>query len=184
MKFWYSIFALNGHMRKNRPFVLQFVIVGGFLTFLYIFFALTTSVYRDYKLEINIQKFEDEINRLAGMAHQKPKDVAYFQSNEYKDKYAKENLNLLNPGEKLIIIPQEDRIVKSEAIVIDRLDYSSVLELPNRNQWWEYFFGQTLSIRAPKTPSTQGEGAITPEERMRDATDKTTDEEASIESEG
>ena len=133
-------------MNKGKSFILQLVIVGGFLVFLYIFFALATSIYRDYKLEVNIQQFEDEINRLAEMAKQKPKDIEYYQSEEYKDKYAKENLNLLNPGERLIIIPQEEKIVKSEA-VMDRFNYSPhVLELPHRNQWWEYFFGHTLSI--------------------------------------
>jgi len=141
-------------MNKGRPFVLQFVIVGGFLIFLYIFFALATSIYRDYKLEVNIQQFEDEINRLAQLADQKPKDVEYYQSEEYKDKYAKENLNLLNPGEKLIIIPREDKVVKLEEIIIDRFNYSDVLELPNRNQWWEYFFGHTLSVQAPKEDKT------------------------------
>ena len=24
---------------------------------------------------------------------------------------------------------------------------SYVLELPNKNQWWDYFFGRTLSVR-------------------------------------
>lgn len=141
-------------MNKSKPFVLQLVIVGGFLIFLYIFFALTTSVYRDFQLETNIDKFEDEITRLAEMAQQKPKDVRYFQSEEYKDKYAKESLNLLNPGEKLIIIPQEDQIVKSE-VVVERSYHASVLKLPNRNQWWEYFFGKTLSIQAkPESKNT------------------------------
>ena len=137
-------------MNRNKPFVLQLVIVGGFLTFLYIFFALATSIYRDYQLEMHIQRFEDEINNLAELAKQKPQNVEYFQSNEYKDKYAKENLNLLNPGEKLIIIPQEKKDIRFEEIIIGSFDYSDVLELPNRNQWWEYYFGRTLSLEVPK----------------------------------
>ncbi|MCK5600306.1 septum formation initiator family protein [Candidatus Pacearchaeota archaeon] len=151
-------------MNKSKPFVLQLVIVGGFLIFLYIFFALTTSVYRDFQLETNIDKFEDEITRLAEMAQQKPKDVRYFQSEEYKDKYAKESLNLLNPGEKLIIIPQEDQIVKSE-VVVERSYHASVLKLPNRNQWWEYFFGKTLSIQVNPEPKN---AVPSPEERMQE----------------
>jgi len=133
-------------MNKNKPFILQLIIVGGFLIFIYIFFALATSIYRDYKLEVNIEKFENTIDNLAKMAKQKPADVKYYQSKEYKDKYAKENLNLLNPGEKLIIIPKEEKIVKSE-VVVDKLTNSDILKLPNRNQWWEYFFGRTLSIK-------------------------------------
>ena len=168
-------------MSKNKPFVLQLVIVGGFLIFLYIFFALATSIYRDYKLEVNIQQFEDAIARLAEMADQKPKDIKYYQSEQYKDKYAKENLNLLNPGERLIIIPQEEKIVKSVS-VIDRFDYpADVLELPNRNQWREYFFGRTLSLQPPEEESEP----VTPDDlENRIDENYNIDEESFLEIEG
>jgi cell division protein FtsB len=171
-------------MSRNKPFVIQLVIVGGFTVFIYIFFALTTSIYRDYQLEVNIEKFENEIENLAALANQKPKDVEYYQSEEYKDKYAKESLNLLNPGEKLIIIPQEDTIVKSE-IIIERTPRTDVLNLPNRNQWWEYFFGRTLSVS-----TNQGNDKIM---KRQDTSDKPTedldteynvDEESLLEIEG
>jgi len=142
------------NMHRNKPLTLQFIIVGGFLVFLYIFFALATSIYRDYKLDMNIEDFQSQIDSLAELAGQKPKDVKYFQSDEYKDRYAKENLNLLNPGEKLIIIPDEEQVVKSE-VVVERYDYSNVLKLPNRNQWWEYFFGRTLSVQAPEEKTNE-----------------------------
>jgi len=169
-------------MNRNRPFILQLVIVGGFLLFLYIFFALATSIYRDYKLEINIQEFKDEIDDLAQMANQKPKDVQYHQSEQYKDKYAKESLNLLNPGEKLIIIPQEDKVVKSEEIIINRLDYSNILERPNRNQWWEYFFGRTLSLETTQRNNDTTTQPPPPEDRIND--NHNVDEESLLEIEG
>jgi cell division protein FtsB len=139
-------------MSRNRPFIIQFVIVGGFIVFLYIFFALATSIYKDYQLEKNIGSFQDEISNLDALAKQKPKDVSFYQSEEFKDKYAKESLNLLNPGEKVIIIPTDDQVVKSETAT-DRFEQEDILKLPNRNQWWEYFFGRTLSLEAPSLPS-------------------------------
>lgn len=172
----------NRLMIRSKSFVLQLIIVGGFLVFFYMFFALATSLYRDYKLESNIQKFEDEINRLADIAHQKPKNVEYYQSKEYRDKYAKENLNLLNPGEKLIIIPLGDKIVKSE-VIPDRFDRSDVFDLPNYNQWWEYFFGRTLSVQAPKKKPALNERNLDVE---NDKLDKNynIDEESLLEVEG
>jgi cell division protein FtsB len=171
-------------MSKNKPFVLQLVIVGGFLVFIYIFFALATSIYRDYKLEVNIEQFENEIERLADLAQQKPKDIEYYQSNEYKDRYAKESLNLLNPGERLIIIPQEDQIVKSE-VVVDRFYHTQVLELPYRNQWWEYFFGRTLSLEIKdkqNNKSTEENWPPLLEERIEE--NYNVDEESLLEIEG
>ncbi len=122
--------------------------MGGFFFFFYMFFALATSIYRDYKLETEIETFEDVINDLADRANQKPSDLKYLQSDEYKDRYAKENLNLLNPGEKLIILPDPKQNVEQGPVELmtDILSPNSVLNKPNNQQWWGYFFGQTLSV--------------------------------------
>jgi len=124
--------------------------MGGFFFFFYMFFALATSIYRDYKLETEIDSFEDVINALAERANQKPADLKYLQSDEYKDRYAKENLNLLNPGEKLIILPDPERNVEQGPVQLmtEILSPDSVLNKPNNQQWWAYFFGQTLSVEA------------------------------------
>jgi len=126
--------------------------MGGFFFFFYMFFALATSIYRDYKLETEIEVFEEDINGLARRANQKPSDLKYLQSDEYKDRYAKENLNLLNPGEKLIILPSSDQNIEQGPVELmtDILSPNSVLNKPNKVQWWAYFFGQTLSVEAPK----------------------------------
>ena len=129
---------------KQKSFSIQLVIIGSFGLFFYMFFALATSIYRDFKLQSQIDRFEEEVNGLAEMTHEKPEDVAYFSSEEYKDRYAKENLNLLNPGEKLIVIPKEDLVVEKGPVQImtDKVTPNAVLNLPHRYQWWEYFFGQ------------------------------------------
>lgn len=144
---------------KDKPFTLQLVVVGGFLVFMFIFSALAKSVYQDYKLEQDIKAFEEAVNELEVLASQKPKDVEYYQSEEYKDRYAKENLNLINPGERLIIIPKDEQVVKTQ-VVTDRFSMNRILQMPNSSQWWEYFFGQTLSLgtaQPQKASDFQGE---------------------------
>jgi len=138
-------------MFKTKSLTFQLLVLGGFIFFFYMFFALTTSIYRDYKLESEIEKFEQNIDDLATKARQKPEDVKYFASQEYKDRYAKESLNLLNPGEKLIIIPEQQRVVEQGPVELatDKFDPASVLGKTKPTQWWEYFFGQTLSVKAP-----------------------------------
>jgi cell division protein FtsB len=135
-------------MTRQKPFTSQLIVIGGFLVFLYIFFALATSIYRDYKLERNIGDFQNEINKLAELAKQKPSDVKYYETSQYKDRYAKENLGLINLGEKVIIIPKEEpkTAVAPEALPTPNL----VLLRPIHEQWWEYFFGDTLTVEIPK----------------------------------
>ena len=138
-------------MMQRKSFTFQLLIMGGFFFFFYMFFSLATSIYRDYKLETEIETFSGEIDSLAERANQKPSDLKYLQSDQYKDRYAKENLGLLNPGEKLIILPSPDRNVEQGPVELmtEKLSPDSVLNQPNDRQWWEYFFGQTLSVASP-----------------------------------
>lgn len=135
-------------MVQRKSFTFQLLIMGGFFFFFYMFFSLATSIYQDYKLESEIDTFKNIIDHLAETADQKPADLKYLQSDQYKDRYAKENLGLLNPGEKLIILPDPNRKVEQGPVQLmtDLLSPDSVLNKPNREQWQEYFFGPTLSV--------------------------------------
>ncbi|MBN2306521.1 septum formation initiator family protein [Candidatus Peregrinibacteria bacterium] len=137
-------------MMQRKSFTFQVLIMGGFFFFFYMFFSLATSIYRDYKLETEIEVFKGEIEDLAERTNQKPSDLKYLQSEEYKDRYAKENLGLLNPGEKVIILPDPDQVVEQGPVELmtDILSPDSVLNKPNNQQWWEYFFGNTLSVNS------------------------------------
>jgi cell division protein FtsB len=155
-------------MVQRKSFTFQLFVMGGFFFFFYMFFALATAIYRDYKFETEKQVFEKEIDQLAQLANEKPEDLKYLQSAEYKDRYAKENLNLLNPGEKLIILPQPDQVVEQGPVELmtDILSPNSVLNKPRNEQWWEYFFGNTLSVEAPRNnniPVRFFEGETVPE---------------------
>ena len=136
-------------MMQRKSFTFQLLIMGGFFFFFYMFFSLATSIYRDYKLETEIEVFKGEIEGLAGRVNQKPSDLKYLQSDQYKDRYAKENLGLLNPGEKLIILPDPDQKVEQGPVELmtEKLSPDSVLNMPNNRQWWEYFLGNTLSVK-------------------------------------
>ncbi len=144
-------------MFKQKSFHFQITIIGGFFIFFYMFFALTTSIYRDYKLETQIREFEAEVDDLAQAARQKPQDIKYYTSPEYKDRYAKESLNLLNPGEKIILLPDQNHVVEQGEVTLmtELLSPSSVLNKSKPAQWKAYFFGNTLSLTPPiSSPSS------------------------------
>jgi len=135
-------------MAKQKSFTFQLFVLAGFLFFFYMFFALASSIYKDYKLERDINDFESEIKELAVLANQKPKELQYLDSDQYKDLYAKETLNLLNSGERLIVVPEEEHNIETGPVdlLTDELSPDSVLNQSNPVQWREYFFGRTLSV--------------------------------------
>lgn len=144
-------------MFKQHSFKFQLLVIGGFFAFFYMFFALVAAVYRDHKMEEQIARFEQEIERLALAAKQKPLDIEYHQTEEWKDFYAKQTLNLLNPGERVIILPSSDRITQQGEVELmaDQLSPDSILNQAKPIQWKAYFFGQTLSVRGAEAGEAQ-----------------------------
>jgi len=116
------------------------------------FFALASSIYRNYRLESEIGEFQEKVDALYALAEERPAYLDYVLSDEYKDLHAKETENLINPGEKMIIVPtSEENVEKGPAdLMTDELSPESIINQPNSTQWWEYFFGDTLSFKAPK----------------------------------
>lgn len=156
---------------EKKSFTFQLFVMAGFLFFFYMFFALATSIYRDYKLETEIDNFQAEIDELAALANEKPKELMYLNSSQYKDLYGKETLNLQNPGEVVIIVPKEDQNIEQGPVELTPEFFSpdSVLNQPNPVQWKEYFFGQTLSVVEPsvetkKTPEKESDEKPEPAE--------------------
>lgn len=84
------------------------------------------------ELQKQIDEFENKNKNLEQLAQ-------YLQTDDFKEKEAKQKLNLVKEGEKVIIVKkseikktsEEDQIIKPE-IEIDR---------PNYYYWWYYFFG-------------------------------------------
>lgn len=130
-------------MSKRNNIQIQTVIVIGFGIIIYMLFHLAISVYDDYQVNLRIQKFEEENERIAADNLNKKEEYAYFNSELFKDKYAKENLNRLQPGEKMIILPEKTENVFLGDNVLEEKEekVGRIMLLSNREQWKEYFFG-------------------------------------------
>lgn len=87
-----------------QPISKQLTIVIGLTVVGFMAFGLALSFYRNILFEQTLQNIADENNRIAQTIDRGYGDLEYYRSAQYKDKYAKENLGRLNPGEKLIII--------------------------------------------------------------------------------
>ncbi|MBT5517220.1 hypothetical protein HOK22_04935, partial [Candidatus Peregrinibacteria bacterium] len=64
----------------------------------------------------------------------------YYTSQEYVEKIAKQNLGLINPGEKVIIIPDEDLVILTEAEDSAALNEEIRATWSTPKKWWKFFF--------------------------------------------
>lgn len=92
---------------KNlEPVSKQLTIVIGLTVVGFMAFGLVLSYYRNVLFDQTLTNLQVENDELKADIEQGYRDLEYYRSSQYKDKYAKENLGLVNPGEKVLIIQQ------------------------------------------------------------------------------
>lgn len=93
---------------SSQPISKQLTIVIGLTVVGFMAFGLALSFYRNILFEQTLQEIADQNVSIAETIERGYGDLEYYRSTQYKDKYAKENLGRINPGEKLIIITPEN----------------------------------------------------------------------------
>ncbi len=126
---------------SESPFeTMRLVLIVGFLAVSVMLYNLTVSIYENYQIDRHIAEFETRNVQLRQENRQKQEDLQYYISTEYVDKMAKQNLNLVNPGEKVIVIPDEDLIVLSQDEETAALSDQIRASWSGPKKWWKFFF--------------------------------------------
>ena len=120
--------------------VIRLVLIVGFFLVAYMLYNLTVSIYENYRIEQHIAQFETRNAELLEENQTKLADFQYYTSQEYVEKIAKQNLGLINPGEKVIIIPDEDLIILTEAEDSAALNEEIRASWSTPKKWWKFFF--------------------------------------------
>jgi len=132
--------------RDIEPISKQLTIVIGLTVVGFMAFGLALSFYRNILFEKTLLDLADQNNDIAKTIEQGYGDLEYFRSAQYKDKYAKENLDKYNPGENVIIIteaPDKPDISKDDAAEAERKEaaYQELLRsMPVWDHWKLYLF--------------------------------------------
>lgn len=92
--------------RNVEPISKQLTLLTGLPIVGIMAFSLFYSFYQNLLFEKTLQELEDKNRQIAENIEQGYRDIEYYRSSQYKDKIAKENLGLLNPGEKILLITE------------------------------------------------------------------------------
>lgn len=148
--------------QQVEPFSKQLTIVIGLTVVGFMAFGLALSFYRNLLFEQTLEKIRLQNAQLKDTIDQGYRDLEYFESNQYKDKYAKENLGLVNPGEKVVIItraPESDEVTQqdNEEIAIQKeAAYTELLrQMPTLDHWKLYLFDKEKIEELKKQPLNQ-----------------------------
>lgn len=138
---------MSSYARDIEPLSKQLTIVIGLTVVGFMAFGLALSFYRNILFEQTLREMEVRNREIAKEIDQNYRDLDYFRSVQFKDKYAKENLNKLNPGEKVMIItraPPSDVLPTASGSALRLQQEAKFMEfiqqMPVSEQWWLYFF--------------------------------------------
>lgn len=92
-----------------EPISKQLTIVIGLTVVGFMAFGLALSFYRNLLFEQTLENIRTQNDVLRAEIASGYKDLEYYRSSQYKDKYAKENLGLVKPDEDIIVITQEQK---------------------------------------------------------------------------
>lgn len=116
---------------------MKLVLIFGVFVLCYISYRLYHEIYRQNEIDQEIQALQDEINKLEQDNNNLQDLISYFQTDEFKEKEAKDKLNLVKKGEKVILI--KEREVKRDKEV-EKEKPEILVNRPNYYYWWHYFF--------------------------------------------
>ena len=89
-----------------EPLSKQLTIVVGLTVVGFMAFGLALSFYRNVLFEKTLADLELQNKKITDEIAKGAHTLEYYASEQFKDKYAKENLSKLNPGEKVLLITQ------------------------------------------------------------------------------
>lgn len=126
--------------------ITKLIIVVELILVIYLLNTLTISVYKGYQVDKIINEFEQENKQMEEENRKKVEDYEYFTSPNYIEKMAKQNLGLVNPGEKVIVLPPN--VNENSVLNSDFDDKNAALAgLTNEEKWWIFFFDRSRAIK-------------------------------------
>lgn len=123
---------------------MRLTLISGLVIVGFMAFGLAISVYRMAVFDSSVASIERQNDGIRDRINQKEQELAYYRSTQFKDKFAKENLQLVAEGEHMLIIEptQQTNSLQEDAPTNDT---SSLLEqqlrqIPVYQHWQLYLF--------------------------------------------
>jgi cell division protein FtsB len=120
---------------KKKNISVQMVIVIGLMMVSGMFVKYASEVYKDYKVNLKIDTLKNDIVRLEEENSMLIDDISYYNTPEYREIVAKDELGMRKPGELVFAIRSEETLSQKQV----SYDYEQDISLPVHIKWWNLF---------------------------------------------
>jgi cell division protein FtsL len=127
---------MNLKQIKSKFFSSRLITIIVFIIIVYASFGLAKITYQNYKVNQKIADLEKNIEKIDEDNFELQSKITYYKTNAYKERQAREELNMQKPGEIVVVIPtgtqpEKEKIKQKENKKTERSNYQA---------WWDYFF--------------------------------------------
>jgi cell division protein FtsB len=132
--------------QRFEPLSKQATILIGLTVVGFMAFGLTLSYYRNILFDETLVSLQQENTQLQNQIEDGHAMLEYYQSAQYRDKYAKQNLNKMNPGERVLILSDEkdDTLLQTDSGALasaqEALYQERLQEMPVYLHWELFLF--------------------------------------------
>jgi cell division protein FtsB len=109
--------------------------LGAFIA-IYLLVILGGVVKRNHDLQVQINGLNSQITQLKTQETQLNYDIAYYQTDAFKEKEARAKLGLVAPGESVVLLPPEQSSSSSQSATHSKPPAKSHIA-----QWFSFLFG-------------------------------------------
>ncbi len=143
--------------RDIAPFPKRLTIMIGLFVVGGMSFGLALSYYKNILFDRQLSAMQGQNVKLKQETLQGYEDLEYYRSKQFKDKYAKENIGLMNPGEKVLILPKMEQPVVMGTHELTEEEKQAIYEENLRNiriiDHWKIFLFHREQIDDLKKPA-------------------------------
>lgn len=107
---------------------------------LFILVSLAQEMNRRLQVQREIQKLQQDVQALERNVIGLENLNQYFRTDAYQERLAREKLNYQAPGEKVVLIPEEQVAVANQ----ENTSQSAIASVSIPERWWRVFFGPEL----------------------------------------
>lgn len=107
-----------------------------FLVVLYMFFVVGRSIWVNYNSNKSLDDEAAKIDLLRGNITELENQIAYYQTQSFREKEARAKLGYRAPGENIMILPLDTEEEKVADVGLGEVS----IKTPNYVLWWKYFF--------------------------------------------
>ena len=117
--------------------------LGAFLLAGYFIVNLSRSLYRNKQYDAQIGDVESSITEIEKQNEELRSLAEFYRTKAYKERQAREKLNLKLPDENVLIIPRDPEIERKQTEGESSSGESGGEQIEEQNavKWWRFFFG-------------------------------------------